>query len=54
MKVYELIEQLKTAPQDCEVFLYIDGERYATTDTDASFTDVGFIDINAKIEGVTS
>jgi hypothetical protein len=53
MKVYELIEQLKTAPQDSEVFLYIDGERYAATDTDASFIDVGFIDINAKIEATS-
>jgi hypothetical protein len=49
MKAYELIEQLKTVSPDCEVYLWVDGDRYAAADVDTSFEANGFLDINANM-----
>ena len=47
MKPSELIEQLKHLPPDCEVYLWVDGERHAVADVDPSFESECFVDINA-------
>ena len=50
MKVKDLIAQLRTVPDHCDVYLWVDGNRYAITDVDTSCHEDGdFIDINANV-----
>lgn len=54
MKVSELIEQLKSVSPDRNVFIWIDGERYALSSIDDNF-EGGYMDLNALIpEGETA
>lgn len=53
MKVAELIERLKDINPNHQVYIWVDGERYALWDIDADFED-DYIDLNALIpEGET-
>jgi hypothetical protein len=51
MNVRDLIAQLQTVPDYCNVYLWVDGNRYAITDVDTSCHEDGdFIDINANVD----
>jgi len=51
MKVRDLIAQLQTVPDYCDVYLWVDGNRYAIADVDTSCHEDGdFIDINANVD----
>jgi hypothetical protein len=50
MKKYELLEQLKNVPYYADVYLWVDGERYAITDVDDSMAEESnFVDLNANV-----
>jgi len=48
MIVQKLIEALAQCPQDAEVYLWVNGERYAVADVDNSIS-VAFVDINSAL-----
>jgi len=51
MKKHELLEALKTVPFYAEIYLWVDGERYAITDVDDSMAEESnFVDINANVD----
>ena len=51
MKISQLIAQLQTVPDYCDVYLWVDGNRYAITDVDTMSHESGdFIDINANVD----
>jgi hypothetical protein len=48
MTVKELMEELKKYPEDADVLLWVDGDRFTTADVDDSFLEeYNYVEINA-------
>jgi hypothetical protein len=51
MKKHELLEQLKDVPYYADIYLWVDGNRYAITDVDDSMAaESNFVDLNANVD----